>query len=67
MTEDKRALRILLAEDTIDNCLLIQSCLKKTAHRIEMAENGEMAFEKFKSGNYDLVLMDIQMPVMDAL
>jgi CheY-like chemotaxis protein len=31
-----------------------------------MAENGEMAFEKFKSGNYDLVLMDIQMPVMDG-
>jgi CheY-like chemotaxis protein len=31
-----------------------------------MAENGEMAFEKFKSGNYDLVLMNIQMPVMDG-
>src|SRR5579884_420171 len=66
MTEDKRALRILLAEDTIDNRLLIQSYLKKTAHQIEMAENGEMAFEKFKSGNYDLVFMDIQMPVMDG-
>jgi CheY-like chemotaxis protein len=64
--EDDRPLSILLVEDTKDNRLLIQSYLKKTPYRIESAENGEIAVEKFTSGNYDLVLMDVQMPVMDG-
>jgi two-component system, sensor histidine kinase and response regulator len=65
-TKDKRSPRILLAEDSSDNRLLIQSYLKKTEYQIEIAEDGEVAFEKFKCGKYDLVLMDIQMPVMDG-
>ncbi len=64
--EDKRALRILLVEDSADNRLLIQSYLKRTQYRIDVAENGAVAIEKFKSGRYDLVLMDMQMPVMDG-
>ncbi len=64
--EDKRALRILLVEDSADNRLLIQSYLKGTQYRIDVAENGAVAIEKFKSGRYDLVLMDMQMPVMDG-
>jgi len=63
---DQRALRLLLVEDSPDNQLLIQAYLKKTACQIEIAENGEIAVEKFKSGRYDLVLMDMQMPVMDG-
>ncbi|MDF9407869.1 response regulator [Pelotomaculum isophthalicicum JI] len=63
---DQRALRILLVEDSPDNQLLVQAYLKKTAYQIEIAENGEIAVEKFKSGKYDLVLMDMQMPVMDG-
>ncbi|MCG9969046.1 PAS domain S-box protein [Pelotomaculum terephthalicicum JT] len=63
---DQRALRLLLVEDSPDNQLLIQAYLKKTACQIEIAENGEIAVEKFKSGKYDLVLMDMQMPVMDG-
>lgn len=63
---DQRALRILLVEDSPDNQLLIQAYLKKTAYLIEIAENGEVAVEKFKSAKYDLVLMDMQMPVMDG-
>ena len=61
-----RPLRILLVEDSEDNRLLILSYLKKTPYQIDIAENGEIAVEKFKSGEYDLVLMDIQMPVMDG-
>ena len=61
-----RPLRILLVEDSEDNRLLVQTYLKKTPYRVDIAENGEIAVEKFKSGNYDLVLMDIQMPVMDG-
>jgi PAS domain S-box-containing protein len=64
--EDLRALHILLVEDSADNRLLIQSYLKKTPYQIDIAENGEVAVEKFKSAKYDLVFMDMQMPVMDG-
>ncbi|HEX7768274.1 MAG TPA: response regulator [Nitrospira sp.] len=61
------ALRILLVEDSADNQLLIRSYLKNTSHRLEIADNGAIAVEKFKNGHYDLILMDMQMPVMDGL
>ena len=64
--EDLQPLHILLVEDAEDNRLLIQSYLKKTPYQIEIAENGVIAVEKFTSGKYDLVLMDMQMPVMDG-
>ncbi len=60
------ALSILLAEDAEDNRLLIQAYLKQTPHRLDIAENGEVACGKFKVGRYDLVLMDVQMPIMDG-
>ena len=60
------SLRILLAEDSADNQLLIQLYLKKTGHRLDIAENGEQAANKIIAGKYDLVLMDMQMPVMDG-
>ncbi|MEA1935732.1 MAG: response regulator [Thermodesulfobacteriota bacterium] len=61
-----RSNNILLVEDSADNRLLIQSYFKRTSDHIDIAENGEIAVEKFKSGEYDVVLMDIQMPVMDG-
>jgi two-component system, sensor histidine kinase and response regulator len=66
ISEDQHALRILLVEDSEDNRLLIQSYLRKTPYQIDIAENGEIAVEKLKYGSYDLVLMDMQMPVMDG-
>jgi signal transduction histidine kinase/CheY-like chemotaxis protein len=65
-TADQRALRLLLAEDSVDNRMLIQSYLKRTPYQIDIAENGAVAVEKFRAGDYDLVLMDVQMPVMDG-
>ncbi len=62
-----RALRILLVEDSSDNQLLIQSYLKQSPHRLDIADNGKIAVEKFQHGHYDLILMDMQMPVMDGL
>ena len=40
--------------------------LKKSPYRIDIAENGKIGVEKFISGEYDLVLMDMQMPIMDG-
>ena len=63
---EQRALHILLVEDAADNRLLIQSYLKRTPYQIDIAEHGGIAVEKFATGAYDLVLMDMQMPVMDG-
>ncbi|MBF0357935.1 MAG: response regulator [Magnetococcales bacterium] len=59
-------LNILLVEDSPDNVLLFKTFLKKTACVIDVAENGLQGVEKFKESSYDLVFMDIQMPVMDG-
>jgi PAS domain S-box-containing protein len=61
-----RPLRVLVADDSADNCLLIQTLLKSVGCRLDQAENGEVAFGKFTSGKYDVVLLDIHMPVMDG-
>jgi CheY-like chemotaxis protein/HPt (histidine-containing phosphotransfer) domain-containing protein len=61
-----RSLGILLAEDSVDNRTLIEAYFKGTSHRLEMVENGELAVERFKRNTYDVVLMDIHMPVMDG-
>lgn len=60
------AFRILLADDSADNRMLIRAYLGKTNYGLDEAENGQVAVEKVKSGRYGLVLMDIQMPEMDG-
>ncbi|MGZ6241413.1 MAG: PAS domain S-box protein [Candidatus Binataceae bacterium] len=62
----KKPLRILLAEDSPDNRLLVEAYLKDTPYQLDHAENGEVAVHKFMTGHYDAILMDIQMPVMDG-
>jgi PAS domain S-box-containing protein len=59
-------LRLLLADDSEDNVFLIQAYLRGSEHSVDIAENGEVAVQKFRSSKYDLVLMDLQMPVMDG-
>jgi CheY-like chemotaxis protein len=61
------ALRLLLVEDSSDNCIITKAYLEHTPCKIEIAENGALACEMVKAGHYDLVLMDRQMPVMDGL
>ncbi len=60
-------LRILLTEDSPDNCVITLAYLEATPYTVDIAENGVVACEMFRTGNYDLVLMDRQMPVMDGL
>jgi two-component system, sensor histidine kinase and response regulator len=62
--EHPPALMILLAEDSEDNRLLIAAFLRNTPHQLETAENGRIAVEMFKTRHYDLVLLDLNMPVM---
>lgn len=59
-------LRILLADDSDDNRFLILSYLAQANCSIEVAGNGREALEKFRAGHFDVVLMDIEMPVMDG-
>ncbi len=58
---------ILLVEDNDINRMYAENILKKWNCKIDTAENGYIATEKVKKGSYNLVLMDIQMPVMDGI
>ncbi len=59
--------RVLVAEDNIINQKLIKQILMKYGINVDLANNGLEAFDKVKSQKYDLILMDIQMPVMDGI
>ena len=59
-------LHILLAEDIDANCEVIRLYLKDHPVTVDIAKNGKTAVNKFSKTKYDLVLMDIQMPVMDG-
>jgi len=57
---------ILLVDDVEDNRLLIQRMLSKRGAKLTLATNGEEGLSKALAENYDIILMDIQMPVMDG-
>ena len=61
-----RPLRILLADDSVDNRMLITAYLKKTRYVLDQVEDGQAALNRFMTRAYDVVLMDIQMPVLDG-
>ncbi len=61
-----RGLHILLAEDNQMNILILKQFLKKWEITYEIASNGLVAVDKIQKGNFDMVLMDLQMPVMDG-
>ncbi|PKQ61822.1 hypothetical protein BZG02_14440 [Labilibaculum filiforme] len=61
-----KGLHILLVEDNPMNVLMIKQFLKKWEITYEIATNGRVALEKVQSDNFDMVLMDLQMPVMDG-
>ena len=59
--------RILVAEDNPNNQLLIKIILQKLGLDVTIVENGQLAVEKYQSENFDLVFLDINMPIMDGL
>lgn len=60
-------LNVLLAEDNAINQAVASRLLKKWGHTVTVAENGQRAVEGRRAGTYDVVLMDMQMPIMDGL
>ena len=65
-SEDLPALRVLIADDMAVNRLVLRAYFQSTPIEVDEAENGRVARERFKSGKYDLVLMDMRMPVEDG-
>jgi PAS domain S-box-containing protein len=61
-----RQLRVLLAEDTRANQKLVIHVLTKRGHRVEVAADGQQALDLVEQQDFDVVLMDIQMPRMDG-
>ena len=60
-------LRILLAEDDWSNAIAVKTLLEKLGHEVSLAMNGREALEAHERDDFDLILMDIQMPVMNGI
>ncbi|RVT77323.1 response regulator [Flavobacterium sufflavum] len=64
--ENLEGLKVLLVEDNLINIKIAEKILKKWGVNVDTAENGLIAVEKYKSNLYDVILMDLSMPVMDG-
>ncbi|WP_153557377.1 PAS domain-containing protein [Roseimaritima sediminicola] len=64
---DLGSLRILLVEDNLVNQKLALGVLQKHGHQVTVASNGQEALERLTENVYDLVLMDVQMPILDGI
>lgn len=60
-------LKILLVEDNLLNQRIVTFSLKKYNHEVTIANDGVEALERFKEQKFDVILMDIMMPIMDGL
>jgi PAS domain S-box-containing protein len=58
--------KVLVVDDSKDNQFLINQLLKRSGIVVECADNGKIGFEKAMAGDYDMVFMDVQMPVLDG-
>lgn len=67
LRERRRRLRVLLAEDNSVNQTLVVTMLERRGHAVQVANNGVEAIEAYRRHPFDVVLMDLQMPVMGGL
>ncbi|NIQ03957.1 MAG: response regulator [Nitrospinaceae bacterium] len=65
--EDEPPLKILLADDAAMNLSMATKLFTRKGHTVVGVENGRAALDAFRNDSFDVVLMDIQMPVMDGL
>ncbi len=66
MSPDNRKINVLVVEDNLLNQRVVGTTLQRNGYKFDVAENGKVAFEKYKAGHFNLIIMDIQMPVMDG-
>ncbi|MBE0650346.1 MAG: response regulator, partial [Bacteroidales bacterium] len=66
-SKSKKVRKVLLVEDNLINQKLTKNLLQKIGFDVDVAENGAVAVNKFQKNVYDIILMDIQMPVMDGI
>jgi signal transduction histidine kinase/ActR/RegA family two-component response regulator len=64
---ESRKLRVLVAEDTEASRFLLEALLKRWGHSVDSVQNGALALNAVRGGDYDVVIMDMQMPEMDGL
>lgn len=62
----KNNYNILLVEDNYMNIILMKKLMRQSGHRVQTAENGFAALKILENNNFDLILLDLQMPVMDG-
>ncbi|MDE2075875.1 MAG: response regulator, partial [Burkholderiales bacterium] len=62
-----RGLKVMLAEDNAINQMIVKEGLASTGVLIDIAANGQEAVERARAGAYDMILMDMQMPVMNGV
>jgi PAS domain S-box-containing protein len=63
----KQGLRVLLAEDEPSNAIVVLKMLEKAGHQATLAENGQQVLDLIAVREFDLILMDVQMPVMNGI
>jgi len=63
----KKNRKVLVVDDNLLNRRLACAILKNSNFEFDVAENGKIAYDLFKKGDYDIILMDIQMPVMNGI
>ena len=67
LMRDGAGVRVLVVEDVALNCEILQDMLQSVGLGADIAENGEIAVAKAQATPYDIILMDVRMPVMDGL
>jgi CheY-like chemotaxis protein len=64
---NEKSLQVLVVDDNIINLRLMTATLTRLGHQVESASDGAAAVVKFSDKHYDVILMDIMMPVMDGI
>ena len=67
ISSDTTRLRVLAVDDVEENIELLRIVLSKAGHQVHLARNGNEAFDSYQQHDYDLILMDVQMPGMNGL